>query len=176
MRKIHSFFLSAALLALLTLIAPFGLAPAAQAAPGASPQIGFSVGVGGPGYGYAVQPVCSWGYYSYAPYGCAPQGYYGNNYFYNGIFLGVGPWSGWGYGHGWGAHRFDGNYRGGGRGYPGERGHVTSYNNGQDGVNYSHSGGYHGGQPRGGQMSHGGGEQMSHGGGGGSHGGGGGQR
>lgn len=47
-----------------------------------------------------VQPVCSYGYYDYAPYECAPMGFYGSGYFYNGIFLGMGPWAGWGYGHG----------------------------------------------------------------------------
>ena len=64
-----------------------------------------------------VQPVCQYGYYDYAPYACAPYGFYDDGYFYNGIFLGVGPWSGWGYSHGWGGHRFvDGGrgiYRGG---------------------------------------------------------------
>jgi len=58
-------------------------------------------------------PVCSYGYYDYSPYGCAPSGYYGPGYFYNGIFLGVGPWASWGYNHGWGGHRFNG--AGGGR-------------------------------------------------------------
>ena len=53
-----------------------------------------------------VQPSCAYGYYDYAPYACAPYGYYGPGYFYNGIFLGMGPWAGWGYGHGWGGHRF----------------------------------------------------------------------
>jgi hypothetical protein len=65
-----------------------------------------------------VQPVCSYGYYDYAPYACAPYGFYGPGYFYNGIFLGMGPWAGWGYGHGWGDHRFTeergGSYHGGG--------------------------------------------------------------
>jgi hypothetical protein len=41
-------------------------------------------------------PNCSYGYYNYAPYGCAPGGFYGPGYFYNGIFLGVGPWAHWG--------------------------------------------------------------------------------
>jgi hypothetical protein len=53
-------------------------------------------------------PICSYGYYDYSPYGCAPIGFYGPGYFYNGIFLGVGPWANWGYGHGWGEHRFNG--------------------------------------------------------------------
>lgn len=65
-----------------------------------------------------IQPVCSYGYYDYAPYACSPMGFYGPGYFYNGIFLGMGPWAGWGYGHGWGSHRFvsagGGSYRGGG--------------------------------------------------------------
>ena len=87
-----------------TLLAPLALVPTAGA------QV--VVGIG-------VQPVCSYGYYNYAPYGCAPSGFYGPGYFYNGIFLGVGPWANWGYGHGWGEHRFSGG--GGGR-YVGVRG------------------------------------------------------
>lgn len=84
------------------LLAGLALAPAAQA------QVYVSFG---------VQPVCSYGYYDYAPYACAPYGFYGPGYFYNGIFLGMGPWGGWGYSHGWGGHRFvaegGGSYRGG---------------------------------------------------------------
>ena len=79
------------LLGTTALLAGLALAPAAQA------QIVINIG---------VQPVCSYGYYDYAPYACAPMGYYGPGYFYNGIFLGMGPWAGWGYGHGWGSHRF----------------------------------------------------------------------
>ena len=41
-------------------------------------------------------PMCSYGYYDYAPYACAPMGFYGPGYFYNGIFFGVGPWANWG--------------------------------------------------------------------------------
>lgn len=68
-----------------------------------------------------VPPVCAYGYYDYAPYACAPMGFYGPGYFYNGIFLGVGPWHYWGYRHGWGNHRF---YRaGGGRYVPGRGGY-----------------------------------------------------
>ena len=77
------------------LLAGLALAPAAHA------QISINIG---------VQPVCSYGYYGYAPYACAPMGYYGSGYFYNGIFLGMGPWAGWGYGHGWGGHRFNGRW------------------------------------------------------------------
>ncbi len=64
-------------------------------------------------------PVCAYGYYDYSPYGCAPSGFYGPGYFYNGVFLGVGPWASWGYGHGWGEHRFNGG--GGGRYVAGRR-------------------------------------------------------
>jgi hypothetical protein len=70
------------------------------------------------------QPVCSYGYYNYSPYACAPSGYYGPGYFYNGIFLGMGPWANWGYSHGWGEHRFSHSGGGryvGGRGYSGAR-------------------------------------------------------
>jgi len=91
------------LLGTAALFVGMAIAPTAQA------QI--TVGIG-------IQPVCSYGYYDYAPYGCAPMGFYGPGYFYNGIFLGMGPWAGWGYGHGWGGHRFveagGGSYRGGG--------------------------------------------------------------
>jgi hypothetical protein len=37
-------------------------------------------------------PVCPYGYFDYAPYACAPWGYYGPNWFVNGIFIGAGPW------------------------------------------------------------------------------------
>ena len=84
------------------LLAGLALAPAVQA------QLMIDIG---------VQPSCAYGYYGYAPYSCAPYGYYGPGYFYNGIFLGMGPWGGWGYSHGWGGHRFvsegGGSYRGG---------------------------------------------------------------
>ena len=82
MRGLKVFIGSAALLAGLA------MAPAAQA------QVYVNVG---------IQPVCSYGYYDYEPYACAPMGFYGPGYFYNGIFLGMGPWAGWGYGHGWGS-------------------------------------------------------------------------
>lgn len=37
-------------------------------------------------------PVCPYGYYGFAPYGCAPYGYYGPAWFSDGIFIGAGPW------------------------------------------------------------------------------------
>ena len=88
------------------LLAGLALAPMAKA------QI--DVGIG-------IQPVCSYGYYDYAPYACAPYGFYGPGYFYNGIFLGMGPWANWGYGHGWGGHRFGGA---GGGSYRANRNYV----------------------------------------------------
>src|ERR1035438_3458919 len=87
-------------------------------------QAQVSVGVGiGPGY-VGGQPVCEYGYYGYAPYACAPYGYYGPDWFAGGAFIGAGPWYGWG--GGWG-HGFYG--RGGwgyGRGYRG-RGRLCSH-------------------------------------------------
>src|SRR5450631_807624 len=44
-----------------------------------------SVSIGGP-------PGCPYGYFDYAPYDCAPYGYYGPDWFVSGVFLGVGPW------------------------------------------------------------------------------------
>jgi hypothetical protein len=37
-------------------------------------------------------PVCPYGYYDYTPYNCAPYGYYGPDWFADGVFIGVGPW------------------------------------------------------------------------------------
>ena len=37
-------------------------------------------------------PVCPYGYYDYAPYSCAPYGYYGPEWFSGGVFVGAGPW------------------------------------------------------------------------------------
>ena len=37
-------------------------------------------------------PVCPYGYFDYAPYDCAPYGYYGPDWFVGGIFIGAGPW------------------------------------------------------------------------------------
>src|SRR5277367_2544279 len=89
------------------------------AAPHANAQWGVAVGVG-PGY-YGAAPVCSYGYYGYYPYACAPYGYYGSNYFVGGIFIGAGPWfHGWGYGrggYGYGRGYYNGYGRGGYGGY-----------------------------------------------------------
>lgn len=108
----------------------------ASLAPEAKAQI--SVRIGGP------PPVCPYGYYDYAPYACAPMGFYGPGYFYNGIFLGVGPWRNWGYGHGWGSHRFIGPR--GGRYYPRHayRGGHRSHGHAYRGRGGSHGGGHRG--------------------------------
>jgi len=37
-------------------------------------------------------PVCPYGYFDYAPYDCAPYGYYGPDWFAGGVFIGAGPW------------------------------------------------------------------------------------
>jgi len=36
--------------------------------------------------------ICPYGYYEGAPYGCAPDGYYGPEWFSGGIFIGAGSW------------------------------------------------------------------------------------
>ncbi len=37
-------------------------------------------------------PVCPYGYYEEPPYTCAPDGYYGPEWFVDGAFIGAGPW------------------------------------------------------------------------------------
>ena len=37
-------------------------------------------------------PECPYGYYDYAPHNCAPDGYYGPEWFNGGVFIGAGPW------------------------------------------------------------------------------------
>ena len=39
-----------------------------------------------------VAPQCPYGYYDTTPYGCAPYGYYGSEWFSGGVFIGAGPW------------------------------------------------------------------------------------
>ncbi len=39
-----------------------------------------------------VAPECPYGYFDYAPYDCAPYGYYGPDFFVGGVFIGAGPW------------------------------------------------------------------------------------
>jgi hypothetical protein len=97
---------------------------------------------------FGVQPICPYGYYDYEPYECAPIGFYGPGYFYNGIFIGVGPWGGWGYNHGWGGHRFNGGRGGSYHGNAGHNAHMRGNsgrggNRGSHGGNRGNSGGRH---------------------------------
>lgn len=71
-----------------------------------------AVGVGGP-------PICPYGYYEVPPYNCAPDGYYGPEWFSGGAFIGAGPWYG-GPGGFYGHVDHDFDYRRGYRGpFPG---------------------------------------------------------
>jgi hypothetical protein len=45
----------------------------------------FSVGLSGP-------PACPYGYYEVPPYNCAPDGFYGPEWYNGGVFIGAGPW------------------------------------------------------------------------------------
>ena len=77
-----------------------------SASPNPAPQIGVEVG---------PPPVCPYGYYDVAPYNCAPAGYYGPEWFNDGVFIGVGPWyHGRDDFHGWVDNRFhpDHGYKG----------------------------------------------------------------
>ena len=68
----------------------------------ATAQVSISIG---------VAPACPYGYFNYAPYQCAPFGYYGPQWFTGGVFLGAGPWfrgpAGF---HGYINHDFDPHY------------------------------------------------------------------
>ncbi len=52
-------------------------------APSARAQISINIG---------VAPNCPYGYFDYAPYSCSPYGYYGPDWFNDGLFIGAGPW------------------------------------------------------------------------------------
>src|SRR5438309_11328875 len=106
----------------------------AVAAVHAPAQVALGVGFG-PGY-VAGSPVCTYGYYDYYPYACAPYGFYGPSYFVGGVFIGAGPWyhSYYGrgyYGRGYYGNRYYGNrYYGrayNNRGYYGHSGYRNNY-------------------------------------------------
>lgn len=42
--------------------------------------------------GIGAAPECPYGYYEAPPYNCAPDGYYGPDWYDNGLFIGAGPW------------------------------------------------------------------------------------
>jgi hypothetical protein len=115
-------------------------------------RVGIGIGVAGP-------PVCAYGYYDYAPYACAPYGYYGPDYFVNGVFIGAGPWYHWGhpawfwnrpgvvvrsYRGGWG-HPYYG--RPGVRARVYDRGYARGFARGEarGGHEFHGGGGFHGG-------------------------------
>lgn len=58
-----------------------------------APQVGISIS------SPLVEPVCTYGYYDYSPYACAPVGFWGPEYFFGGHFRGAGPWEGRGHGY-----------------------------------------------------------------------------
>jgi hypothetical protein len=71
-------------------IASLGLATVvamllAVSSPRAEAQVTVGVAVG-------PEPMCPYGYFDYAPYACAPYGYYGPEWFVSGVFVGAGPW------------------------------------------------------------------------------------
>ena len=76
----------------------------ALTAPSAHAQVSFGVQIGSP-------PVCPYGYFNYAPYNCAPFGYYGPEWFQGREFIGAGPWFRGPRGfHGWVNRRYDPRY------------------------------------------------------------------
>ena len=107
-------------------------------------EVRVGVGIGfGPGY-VAGPPVCSYGYYDYYPYACAPYGYYGPSWFANGVFIGAGPWY-----HGWGHPYYGRGYYGrgnAGRPYQ-DRGFVgRSFEGHSTDRGFHGGGGFHGGR------------------------------
>jgi hypothetical protein len=55
-------------------------------------QVAIGVRIGSD-YGlYNAPPVCAYGYYPDYPFGCAPYGYWGPEWFVDGVFIGAGPW------------------------------------------------------------------------------------
>jgi hypothetical protein len=129
-------------------------------------QVAIGVQIG-PDYGlYNPPPVCTYGYYPYYPYACAPYGYWGPEWFVSGAFIGAGPWYHFYYTHPTYYRRFYGGrefaYRGGfehfhgDRGFRGEEHRVISGDRGfhggerfRDGGRRVGSGGeFHGGRGR----------------------------
>jgi len=117
----------------------------------AKAQVSFDVGINS-GYGYVgVAPICSYGYYDYYPYDCAPYGFYGPDYFVGGVFIGAGPWYRSGY-YGRGRYGYYGRGRGYDRGYDNGRyyGRGNSYyGNGYSGNRNGYSGRNNGNYGRG---------------------------
>ena len=110
-------------------------------------------------------PVCPYGYFDYAPYSCAPYGYYGPDWFVNGIFIGAGPWfhgphgfyghvdNRWDPHHGYGGplpdrgdrpfYHFRGNEARDGQGHVGNAGHGGGGEHALPGYRGGGGGGHH---------------------------------
>jgi hypothetical protein len=67
----------------------FGVGILLCACPITMPQASAQVSVG---INLGAAPACPYGYFDYAPYNCAPYGYYGPEWFNGGVFIGAGPW------------------------------------------------------------------------------------
>ena len=111
-------------------------------------------------------PVCPYGYFDYAPYTCAPYGYYGPDWFNGGVFIGAGPWFRGPHGfYGHVDNRYDPHY-----GYHGPfpdrgaqpfahfqgneardgQGHIGNAPHGPENEHFGGYQGFHGGPPQGG--------------------------
>jgi hypothetical protein len=130
----------------LALVAVAGLCLAVSA-PKTEAQVTVSVG---------AAPVCPYGYYDYAPYNCAPYGFYGPEWFSGGVFIGAGPWF-----HG--SEHFQGhvdNHFDAQHGYKGplpQRGEAPRPEN-----NVAHMSNFHGNETRDGHGSSSGGHEGGH--------------
>lgn len=133
------------------------LAPARHAA--AQISVGINLGGGA--------PECPYGYYGYAPYNCAPTGYYGPEWFSGGEFVGAGPWHHDGDGGFQGRinHNYDPRYgyqggfpdHGGGHGDGGQNGHGFhgTYRADTQGNLHGSARGWHGAKSQGNGQDHG---------------------
>jgi len=65
--------------------ATVGLCIALGAQKASAVQVNINVQIG-------PEPACPYGYFDYAPYSCAPVGYYGPRWFVAGVFVGSGQW------------------------------------------------------------------------------------
>ena len=130
-------------------------------------QVSVGIGVGPVGVAVGAAPVCAYGYYGYAPYACAPYGYYGPDWFAGGVFVGAGPWfhgpgwlGRWGYANGWYGRPWYGHPGWGRAWYGGHgfvaRGTVRGRVEGFHGAAVAR-GGFHGGAAFHGSGFHGGG-------------------
>ena len=70
----------------------FGIRTLAVSALGAALFSGASIAPAQISVSIGAAPTCPYGYFDYAPYNCAPYGYYGPDWFNGGIFIGAGPW------------------------------------------------------------------------------------